>query len=260
MTLILGVGLANNQPTQRFALAALPPVVPASGTTYEITDYGGNIVVAVNGAYRFALPFVTTWAERPPVGLVPVGTELQVTDYANQKWISDGTYWRPAQGRVCIAQQYGKVSQPLATLSGIVQGYFTIPGGTPLIKAGMITPHSRVYLEALTRKEGTGGTAGFYGRLARVGSVFPDATFAIATIGNSNLQCNRFYGTANFGTSTTQFVTPQYLAPAAGAVNSTVDKASQVNTDEDMEVSMSIASATVTDSFSLFGYSVWLEA
>jgi len=253
----------------RYKLHSFPPCLLAdlpsaiglpTGTAVEITNYGGNVALAVNGQWRFELPFRTTWAGRPAVGLVPAGTELQATDYANQKWICDGAYWRPAQGRVNIGQQYGNASQPLATLSNTVQGYFTIPGGNPLIKAGMIIPHSRVYFEALTRKEGTGGTAGFYGRLALVGASYPDATFATATIGNNNLQCHRFYSTANFGTSKTQFVTPQYLAPGAGATNSTVDKGAQVNTDADMEVSMAIASATVTDSFSLFGYSVWLEA
>jgi len=242
-------------------LAGLPSATGlATGTSFEITNYGGNIATAVGGVWRFEFPFLTTWAGRPAVGLVPVGAELQATDYANQKWICDGTYWRPAQGRVNIGQQYGNASQPLATLSNTVQGYFTIPGGNPLIKAGMIIPHSRVYFEALTRKEGTGGTAGFYGRLALVGASYPDATFATATIGNNNLQCHRFYSTANFGTSKTQFVTPQYLAPGAGATNSTVDKGAQVNTDADMEVSMAIASANIADSFSLLGYSVWLEA
>lgn len=255
------VSLASIPLAGSLPLASLPPAAgKRTGLAYEITDYGGNIATVVNGVWRFEHPFRTTWAGRPAVGLVPAGTELQVTDYRHQKWISDGTYWRPAQGRVIIGQQWGKASLPLATLSGITQGYFTIPGGNPLIKAGMIIPHLRVYIEAITRKEGTGGTAGFYGRLARVGSVFPDATFATATIGNSNLQCNRFHSFAGFGTSKTQFVTPQYLAPGAGAVNSTVDKATQINTDEDMEVSMSIASASATDSFSLFGYSVWLEA
>lgn len=246
---------------QQKSLAALPSAVGLrTGIVYEISDYGGNIATVVNGVWRFEYPFRTTWAGRPAVDLVPVGTELQVTDYTNQKFISDGTYWRPAQGRVAISQRWGKVAYPLATLNNTSQGVFTIPGGNPLIRAGMIIPHSRVYLEALTRKEGAGGTAGFYSRLSLVGASFPDATFATATIANSNLQCNRFFGSANFGTSKTQFVTSQFLAPGAAVTNSTVDKAAQINTDADMEVSMSISAATVTDSFSLFGYSVWLEA
>ena len=233
----------------------------ATGTSYEILDYGGNIATAVNGVWRFEYPFRTTWANRPPVNLVPAGTELQVTDYANQKWISDGTYWRPAQGRVAIAQQWGKVSSPLATLNNTTQGIFTIPGGNPLIKAGMIVPHSRVYLEALTRKGGTGGTALFHGRLAQVGaaSSYPDSVFAILMLGNYNLQCIRLFCTANFGTSKTQFLTPQHLPPAGGAVNIIVDKASQINTDVDMEITMSIAYANIADSFSLLGYNIWLE-
>ena len=78
---------------QQKSLAALPSAVGLrTGSAYEITDYGGNIATAVNGVWRFEYPFRTTWANRPPVNLVPAGTELQVTDYANQKWISDGLY------------------------------------------------------------------------------------------------------------------------------------------------------------------------
>ena len=91
-----------------FPLAGLPSATSlATGTSFEITDYGGNVVVAVNGQWRFELPFRTTWAGRPAAGLVPVGTELQVTDYANQKFISDGTYWRPAQGGALLKSIFG---------------------------------------------------------------------------------------------------------------------------------------------------------
>ena len=243
-------------------LASLSPAVGLrTGTAYEITDYGGNIATAVNGVWRFEYPFRTTWANRPPVNLVPVGTELQVTDYANQKWVSDGINWRPAQGRAIITQQHGNATQPLATLSGITKGYFTIPGGNPIIKGGMILYHSRVYIEILTRKIGTGGLAVFYARLAKVGaSSYPDSTCAILTLGNNNLQCIRLFSTANFGTSKTQFLTPQQLAPAGGAIGIIVDKASQINTDVDMEVTMTIASANVADSFELLSFAVWLEA
>ena len=162
---------------------------------------------------------------------------------------------------MAIAQQHGKANQPLATLGGITQGYFTIPGGNPIIKGGMILSHSRVYTEILTRKKGTGGTAGFYARLNKVGAPsYPDSAFATATLSNNNLQCNRIFSTANFGTSKTQFLTPQHLPPAGGAVNIIVDKASQINTDVDMEVTMSIAYANIADSFSLLGYNIWLEA
>ena len=124
----------------------------------------------------------------------------------------------------------------------------------------MIIPHSRVYTEILTRKKGTGGTAVFYARLAKVGaSSYPDSTFAVLNLVNNNLQCIRLFSTANFGTSKTQFLTPQHLPPAAGAAGIIVDKLSQINTDVDMEVTMSIGSANVADSFELLSFAVWLE-
>lgn len=243
-----------------FTVATLPnPAALATGTSFAITDYGGNIATAVGGQWRFEFPFRTTWANRPPVNLVPVGAELQATDYASQKWICDGTVWRSAQGVVSIGQQYGKASAPLATLTGTTAGYFAIPGGNPLIKAGMIVPNSRVYAETFIRKDGTGGTAGFYARLALVGASWPDATFATSTINNGDKQCARYFASAKFGTSRTQFFTEQYVAPQAQASNAFVDKAAQINADADMEVSLAISSATVTDTFNLYGYRVWLE-
>ena len=86
-SLLVGTG-----PLPQKALAALPPSASLpTGTQYEVTDYGGNVAIVINGAWRFVAPFRTKWADRPPVGIVPAGTELQVTDYANQKFISDGT-------------------------------------------------------------------------------------------------------------------------------------------------------------------------
>ena len=73
----------------KFAADAMPdmgmlsPGAPVTVTT----PYGENVATVVNGTFRYLLPFVTTWAGRPPASSVPVGTELQVTDYANQKWI-----------------------------------------------------------------------------------------------------------------------------------------------------------------------------
>ena len=258
----MGINKSKNtpKPIKQYTVATLPdPASLDTGTQVKVADCGGNIATVVNGVWRFEYPFQTTWTDRPAAELVPVGTELQVTDYANQKWISDGIYWRPAQGRVAIRQHWGKASLPLSTLSGITQGIFTIPGGNPQIKAGMIIPHSKVYLEALTRKEGAGGTAGFYGRLATIGASDPDAAFAMATIQNTHLVCNRFYSFAGFGTSKTQFVTPYYAGPGVAAGNSTTDKKASINTDVDMEVTLSIKAAKVTDSFSLFGYNIWLE-
>jgi hypothetical protein len=153
-------GISTSKRIKTYSIGNLPP--PATlgdGTTVIVTTpYGENTATVVNGAYRYLMPFVTTWDKRPWAGLVPAGTELQVTDYANQKWISDGIYWRPAQGRVTIKQKWGSYEKPLATLQTMATGQFTIPGGNPLIPAGMIVPHSSVRCFATIKK--VGGNAG----------------------------------------------------------------------------------------------------
>ena len=74
---------------------------------------------------------VTTvlWANRPSAALVRPGTEIVVSDYGYQKWVSDGTYWRPAQGRATIKDLFGLVATGghIAQISGTTAGLFAIP-------------------------------------------------------------------------------------------------------------------------------------
>jgi hypothetical protein len=73
-----------------------PPATIRTGTTVVVTTpTGENIATVVNGAFHYLMPFVTNWAGRPSASSVPAGTELQVTDYGNQKWVSDGVDWKP---------------------------------------------------------------------------------------------------------------------------------------------------------------------
>lgn len=261
MSNVINPKLGIFQKTPRVPLASLPPASLFQAITrYEISDYGGNVAVAVNGQWRFELPFRTTWTGRPPVGLVPAGTELQITDYANQKWISDGTYWRPAQGRVSIGQQWGRASQPLASLTGVVQGYFTIPGGNPLILAGMVLPHSRIYAEAHIAKAGANSTAVIHLRLSAVGDVsFPESAFAQLTLNAATGSAGRIFASAKFGSATNSFISDN-RTPPQGQMTELNDKTATVNTAADREVSFTLTSASTADVINLIGYNIWLEA
>ena len=247
-----------------YTLATLPSAAGLpTGTPYTVTDYGGNVAVAVNGQWRFELPFRTTWAGRPPVGIVPAGTELQVTDYANQKFISDGTYWRPAQGRAMLKSIFG-LSQAaggqIAQISGATSGLFAVPGGCK-IPAGMIIPNSRISVQSDSYKTGANGTANFMVTLGASNSS-SDATMVvqamtITTGVNSVATC-----AARFSTATDRFNSRNWQGEgvSSGSNNSMSDRIGNVNTNADMWLNVGVSSANTGDIFNLVSLQVTLEA
>ena len=247
---------------QQKSLAALPSAVGLiTGTAFEITDYGGNIATAVNGVWRFEYPFRTTWAGRPAVGLVPVGTELQVTDYANQKWVSDGTVWRSAQGRAMLKSIFGLVAagRQIAQISGATSGLFTVPGGCK-IPAGMIIPNSRISVQSDSYKTGANGTANFMVTLGASNSS-SDATMVVQAMTiitgvNSVTTC-----AARFSTATDRFNSRYWQGEgvSSGSNNSMSDRLGNVNTNADMWLNIGINSANTADTFNLVSLQVVLE-
>ena len=243
-----------------YTLATLPPAAGLpTGTPYTVTDYGGNVAVAVNGQWRFELPFRTTWADRPAVELVPAGTELQVTDYGNQKWINDGTYWRPAQGRVLIyAKVTDSLATPLATLSAA--GIFAIPGGAPKIPAGMIIPQMKVCATTQFRKYGTAASASVNTKLGTTGG-FGDQYLCGGSIGNNNLGDMKANGFAFFGAQSNRYISGGWMAENSSSYGGVVTEIStNVNTAADMWATPAVTVMTAPDTIGLLSHQVWLEA
>lgn len=235
-------------------LADLPSSIGLpTGTSFEITNYGGNIATAVN------YPFRTTWAGRPAVNLVPVGTELQVTDYADQKWISDGSYWRPAQGRV---QLYAKVTESLATPLAIISaaGIFALPGGAPKIPAGMIIPQMKVCVCTQYRKYGTAASASVNSKIGTTGT-FSDQYICGGSIANNNLGDMKANGFAFFGNASNRYSSGSWQPENSGAYGSAViEIATNINTQADMWVTPAASAMTSPDTIGLLSHHVWLEA
>lgn len=256
------VGAAGGGPLLK-PLAELPnpSSVPAS-TTCIITNYGGNVATVVNGVWRFEFPFRTTWANRPAVGLVPAGTELQVTDYGNQKWVSDGTYWRPAQGRALIAQKHGTTSAPIAVLSATTAGVFTIPGGQIVVPAGMIIPQSRVSIMALMRKTGATSSC-FFGVRLGIAGTFSDSLVGglVSNTGNgAEVSINT---SARIGDPISNtFLSMNTLGDGStfAPTNALLVQTTNVDNSVDQFVSMIIANGNTSDTYNLLSCVVVLEA
>lgn len=244
-------------------LASLPSAALFQAITrYEITDYGGNIATAVGGQWRFEFPFRTTWANRPPVNLVPVGAELQATDYASQKWICDGTVWRPAQGRVSIKYSHGQIGAPLATVQNATGGILAIPGGSAKIAGGIIIPGSSLFIHSSGRKVGSAGAAVSQATIGVLNSL-ADPSAQAFNVSSANITSILTGARISFGSSKTSAFSNTWIgygSSGGSAANIQSNITAGVNTDADMFVNIGINSANVADSFELFSFEVWLEA
>lgn len=247
-----------------YTTQSLPPVTGLpEGTEVFVGNYNGNIARLINGVWRYISPFIVAWASRPAANAVPIGTELQVTDYGNQKWISDGTYWRPAQGRAIIKGVFGLVAAggQIAQLSGVSSGVFAIPGGSVKIPTGMILPHSRLYTQADGFKSGTNGTANWRVFLGTTNSV-SDSQITTFNLSNTNGINAVGSGAARFGTATDRFNSRNWQGEGitAGSNTSMIDRLGNVNTNADMWLNVGVTDANVLDTFNLITLQVVLEA
>lgn len=249
---------------QQKSLAALPSAVDLrTGTSVEVTNYGGNIATVVNGVWRFEFPFRTTWENRPPANLVPIGTELQVTDYGNHKWISDGANWSPAQGVVVLYDLFGLNDGTgyIARISSATSGTFAIPGGLK-IPAGMIRNGTKIFAQVDITKLGGNGTATVAVTLGTLNSASDSSIvvriMSIGTGMQALISC-----AARFGSSSTKFNTRDSVGDGVtqtNAANVMIDRTNNININTDMWVNVNISSATAGDGFNLVGIQVKLEA
>lgn len=245
------------------ALQNIDPSKLAPGSSAYVSLYGGNIAVGVQGGYKYQLPFRTTWAKRPAANAVPPGTELQVTEYGNCKWISDGTAWVPAQGVVVLYDKYGlnDGTGQIAQLSGSAAGTFAIPGGLK-IPAGMIRSGAKISAQVEIAKVGGNSTAAAAVTLGTLNSASDSSivgqNISIGTGVQALISC-----AARFGSSTTKFNTRDYVGEGitqASVANVMKDRTNNINTESDMYVNVNISLASAADVFNLIGIQIKLEA
>lgn len=206
--------------------------------------------------------FRDTWANRPSPTSVPMGTEFIATDYNNQKWVCDGTYWRPAQGRVILKELYGLIAAggQIAQLSGVTSGLFTIPGGCK-IPVGMVIPHSRLFVQADGFKAGANGSANFTVQIGTSNSLSDVSICTQAATSasgvNSVITC-----AARFGTATDRFNSRNWQGEGAtaGSYSSMSDRVGFVNTNADMFVNLGVTAGNALDVFNLVTLQVVMEA
>ena len=248
-SLLVGTG-----PLPPKALASLPPSASLpTGTQYEITDYGKNVAIVINGVWRFVAPFRTTWANRPAAALVSPGTELQATDYANQKWICDGTVWQPAQGRAVIGS-----SVTPSVVTGAADMMFTLAAAAKKIPVGMVIPGSRLICSADFIKSGANGTFTPYIRFGTTDTYADTSIYGVGHANTNNLLVRASSHVLVGYDGSFVYATSAVVSPGAGTQYQQIPVNFNINAD--MFMSVHIRGANAADSFMLKSTSIVLEA
>jgi hypothetical protein len=201
------------------------------------------------------------WSARPLASSVPVGAKYLATDIGTggSEWRSDGTYWRPANGRVVLATQAGSVATPLATLAGTgAAGLFTLPV-VPTIPVGMIFPGCRVRAEAtVTRTAGVVGSGQFQILLGVNGTTADSAaTVAINTTTSGHTWL--WASVALSATNTYSAPSSNGRAPGISVTSIMVDRTAN-NAASALLMSIGFtATNSVGDAFALLDYQASVE-
>jgi hypothetical protein len=234
----------------------------AAGTPFAY-DTNGNVIGIYNpsGAIVPLTPAPYTWAGMPAASASNAGVPIRVsnvgTSAAGSIWMSDGTVWRPVNGRLLLASGIGSVGTPFATYSG-TGAQFPLPGGNPSFPAGLFAHNAEVTIDAMVRRTGTNSSATFSARLG-TGGTTGDSTINAQNIVNNNPNDFWMYSKAAFPVSTTM-TTSQWLPPGVIAgVSAFADKTTNVNTASVNYLSFDIYGSNAGDTYELIAYNFWLE-
>lgn len=230
-------------------------------------DPSGTGVLDPNNIENFLGYF--TWAQRPNAATVPVRSRFCCTDVGvggMSCWWSDGTYWRPINGRVLLYQQSSLLASPITTLTGngaaqdfILPDGAAATGGTGLaIPVGMLPVGATIVAAGLMRRLGNGGVSG--NGLVKLGSntvTINNVSFSAQTLAatvNQDYAPYAITGVVNSSSNLSQ----GFINLNSIGTNSVADRTTALNTAQINYVSYGISALTV-DQVALLSYKLALE-
>lgn len=187
------------------------------------------------------------------------GAEVHAWDVgqAGVYLVSDGANWRPRDGRQLLFQRFGDITAPLDSKTGATAHTFALPQAL-LIPGGLIAPHSRLDIRAEVRRTTATATSSLNVRLGTAGTTADGAVYSASFAATAGLtaQVNQ---SARFGAVATRYTTMVQTNQNAQAAT-LAERTTNVNTANDMRVTLDISGANTADVFTLIGYSIWLES
>jgi hypothetical protein len=208
----------------------------------------------------------STWDNRRNPFTTPAGTVMNITDVGGpggSLWKATSKGWVPLGGSVLLAQAWGTLSAPVATISGSTGKLFVPSGsvGSLLIPAKMlIATRSSLRISCVFHRRGATATAGgriYFGtagttsdsavyNLTYGASDWLQARVDVAAVASIEVLSTNWLSAGNTGTLSTP--------PPVQIFEKNIDL------DADMTISFGIepATASASDAFDLIGYSVKL--
>lgn len=229
----------------------------------EVTPMSASQVLAagpatITNALNFT--FICTWATKPSYLTVPLGTKILVTDIGNtggSVWQSTLTGWSPLTGSLVLANNWGSVAAPVASLTA-ASGVFTPVGGSGSLNlpGGMLLAgRAKLELEAEFNRTGINATGIINIFFGSAKSTADSNIYTITTTAVNN-RATRPFVTLGFNefvvTSTT------YNTPGGSADGAAVDLSTNIDVSAPMGITFALASANAGDTFALIGYSLKL--
>lgn len=208
-----------------------------------------------------------SWAGRPAAGAVPVGSWIRITSGFGATgrtgvFETDGTYWRPLNGRVSLAAMGLPRSTPLASAIGNgAQQLFTLPSNI-LVPAGMMFPGARICAAAVFQRTVAGGPSSVNMPISIAGTPnLLTGASPINTAGVSNIagQIVHVVGAATC-VSATQYMIHNYMPYNGQTQSANSGESSNSNPSLDHYVRAGMgAEATAADTFALLSLTAWIE-
>lgn len=213
------------------------------------------------------LPVVLTytWATKPNYFKTDAGTIINISNAggaAGSLWKATPAGWVPLNGSVLLAQGWGTVSAPLATISGSTDALFAPSGGggSLVVPASMlIAGRSMLRIGAVIHRRGANGTAIGKIHVGTGGTTSDSAVYSLSYAATDALEARPEVDVAAVNTST--ITSTNWLSLGnTGSPTPIVSPSTNINLAAAMTVSLGIASANGLDSFDLIGYSVVLRS
>lgn len=221
---------------------AAPTATAGTSTTQLATTafVGAAVASVVASAY--------TWAAKPAASSLATGTEIIITDVGTprSRWYTDGTNWRPVNGRVLLKQFGGSVASPAIVYSGTGNVQLAQPGGNLKLPGGMLLQGSSIVIEGMLRKRNNNAGTNVSYRIGTVGTFGTGSNVLSATFsGDGQLNTTDFRVVVSTSTvlSSTMYSTRNSLG------GSYQDFSTNIDTTADMFFTLEIGTATNAGDF-----------
>lgn len=229
-------------------------------------DSQGNVtgLVGPDGSLiSFAGP-AYTFAGLPAASANNLGMSARVTDIGpigGSIFVSTGTYWKPLNGSIVLAQANGSVAAPIQTLSAA--GKYTLPADQMISAGSLVLPANLLrvgFTLAIYAKFKHRGTGGVWTVAPRLGTTNATTDNSLAFMTGAATNDNDVWLTKEGHIATsTSFTADGFATPNSFTTGAFTDKASNFNNASVNYLGLYLAAVNAADFVDLIEYRIELK-